>query len=96
MEGIDDKTIDSAFIQETLSELVKSAGFDFSGEVERSFGKKLDLGLFTRIPVVPGRLKYKAYKRFWGVFEQQNAFGIFDETNSYTKDYGEELTKTSA
>lgn len=92
LEGIDDKTIDSAFIQETLSELVKSAGFDFSGEVERSFGKKLDLGLFTRIPVVPGRLKYKAYKRFWGVFEQQNAFGVFDETNSYTKDYGEDDT----
>ena len=48
LEGIDDKTIDSAFIQEILSELVKSAGFDFSGEVERSFGKIL----FTLMVVI--------------------------------------------
>ena len=48
------------------------------------------LVLFTRIPIVPGKLKYKAYKRYWGVFEQKNALGLLNETNSYTKEYGDD------
>ena len=90
LDGIEDNVKDSAFVQDMVSEIIKNTGFDFTGEIERPFGENLDLGLFTRIPIVPGRLKYKAYKRYWGVFEQQNALGLLNETNSYTKEYGDD------
>ncbi len=88
LDGIKDKDIDSAYMQEVLAELVKSAGFDFAFEVDHSLGEKFTLGAFTRIPIVPGRLKYKTSVRYWGVAEQKNALGILDETNSYSSDYG--------
>ncbi len=90
LDGIEDNVKDSAFVQDMVAEIIKNTGFDFTGEIERPFSSSFDLGLFTRIPIVPGRLKYKAYKRYWGVFEQKNALGLLNETNSYTKEYGDD------
>ncbi len=90
LENISDQQVDVAYIQDALQEVVKSVGFDFTAEIEHQITKTFDMGIFTRIPIVPGRLNYKATKRVWGYFEQNNLLGVLDDTNSTEKDYGSE------
>ncbi len=97
LDGIKDRTIDSAYIQDALSTLVKGAGFDLAFEIDHKIGEKFTLGAFTRIPLVPGSLSYKASTRYWAVFEQSNTLGVLNETSSTTKDYGhDDITYSEA
>ncbi len=88
LENMSDQEINAGYIQDVLGQMVSNLGFDFGFEIEHQITKTFEMGVFTRFPVVPGHLSYKASTRYWGVFEQNNLLGVLDETNSNTKDYG--------
>lgn len=88
LENIGYQEVDSAFIQDALGKAIRAVGFDFEGEVEKQLTETFDLGVFTRLPLVPGRLRYKTTKRYWGIFEQTNLLGYIDGTEAGRKDYG--------
>lgn len=58
-----DGSIDSIFagadISSMISDSLKNGGFDLGVLVEYPFTRKLDLGAYANIPIVPGRLKGK-------------------------------------
>lgn len=89
LEDIDDVTVDSAYVQDALGKIVKGVGFDFGGGIERKFTKTLDAGIFTRVPVVPGRLGYKSSRRYWATFEETNLLGALSEVEDHSYDHGE-------
>ncbi len=96
LENIKSQSFDSGWIQDALTEAIESVGFDISGEVEHKVTKTFDMGIFTRIPIVPGRLKHKASTRYWGYFEQNNLLGYLDDTEKSEKDYGhDDMTYSS-
>ncbi|MCM1223631.1 MAG: hypothetical protein NC548_55200 [Lachnospiraceae bacterium] len=58
-----DGSIDSIFAETNISSMIsdslKNGGFDLGVLVEYPFTRKLDLGAYANIPIVPGRLKGK-------------------------------------
>lgn len=89
LEDIDEVTIDSSYIQDVLGKIARGVGFDFGGEIERKFTKTLDAGIFTRVPIVPGRLGYKSSRRYWATFEETNILGALSEEENHSYDHGE-------
>lgn len=97
LDDIKNKTITGPYIQDIISEAVKCGGFDLTAEVEHPLTKTFDLGIFTRVPIVPGSLKYRAHTLYWGYAEQTNFLGYLNDTESSDMDYGhEDFTYSSA
>ncbi|MGI5058658.1 hypothetical protein [Treponema pectinovorum] len=88
LEGLKANSVDSAFVQDALGKAIRAVGFDFEGAIEKKLTETFDIALFSRLPLVPGRLKYKTTKRYWGYFEQNNLLGYLNGTQSGSKDYG--------
>ncbi len=51
--------LDIAFSTDDITGILKNGGFDLGVLVEYPFTRKLDLGAYANIPIVPGRLKGK-------------------------------------
>lgn len=74
-------------------------GFDLFFELERKLTRTLEVGAFTRIPIVPGTLGYKASTCISGSFEIDNILGGSFESFQEGFQTGwtqEELTFTEA
>ena len=74
---------------------INSFGFDIFMHVERPLTKTFELGAFTRIPVVPGKLNYKISTRFSASVKQSNILGYLDNTASTETSFTTEETSYS-
>lgn len=70
------------------AEVLSNGGFDLSFEIERNWMPGLNAGLYTRIPIVPGKLDYKMSTKVWANFYEENLLGYLDDTEVHDKDYG--------
>lgn len=82
----DEKSVDNLDLN--VAKLLSSGGFDLSFEIERNWIHALNVGLYTRIPVLPGTLKHKMNTRVWAYFYETNALGYLDNTESHEKKHG--------
>ena len=82
----DKKTIDNLDLN--ASRILSNGGFDLSLELERNWFHNFNAGLYTRIPVLPGKLNYKMSTRVWANFYEANVLGYLDNTESHTSDHG--------
>ena len=85
---IKEQATDTSFILDTICSAVRNGGFDVELEVEYPVTRTLDLGVYSRIPVVAGVLNNKASTHYWGYFEQTNLFGVLDDSSFSKKEYG--------
>lgn len=83
-ENIKDKGMTS----DQLSEAVKSGGFDIALCVEKQVLDSLDAGVFTRIPVVPGRMKHKMTANMYAYYTENKLLGYLDETHADESGHG--------
>ena len=64
-------------ITDAISEAASQGGVDISFEIERPVLKRLDVGIFTRIPIVPGRLQYEMIENVYASFTEDNLLDEF-------------------
>ena len=83
-------------VVDNIFSVMSKGGFDLSFEVERPVLKRLDMGIFGRVPIIPGRLSYKMSRTMWAWFEEENLFndllnasGDNPFANRYDYDEGE-------
>lgn len=80
-----------------LADILSNGGFDLSLEVERNWFHNFNAGLYTRLPVIPGRMKHKMSTRVWAYFYETNVLGYLDNTEEHEKDHGhDDFTYSSA
>lgn len=82
----DEKSVDNLDL--SAGNLLSNGGFDFALEIERNWLHGLNAGLYTRIPLITGTLKNKMSTRVWAVFEETNALGYLNDTESHTNEHG--------
>ena len=80
------KSIDNLDL--SFGKLLSNGGFDLSFEIERNWLHGFNAGLYTRIPLISGTLKYKMSTRVWAIFEETNALGYLNDTESHTNEHG--------
>ncbi len=85
---IDMDTIDGGVTADQISEAAKNGGFDLSLEVERRVLRTLDVGVFTRIPIVPGRLGYKMTAYMYAYYVENGLLNYLSETEEHDSDNG--------
>lgn len=81
---IEDKTFNTNAI---VDDVLHGLGFDLSLAAEMPFPNYLELGLYTRIPIVPGTLKYSASMTATASYTTDNIAGYITDTNTTTKDF---------
>ncbi|MCR4822670.1 MAG: hypothetical protein K5873_07350 [Treponema sp.] len=69
-------------------DILSNGGFDLSLEVERNWLDGFNAGLYTRIPIIAGRLDYKMSTRVWAYAYETNVLGYLNDTESHDSDYG--------
>ncbi|MCR5725340.1 MAG: hypothetical protein K6G80_09675 [Treponema sp.] len=84
MENIDDEE----FTADKLNELFKTGGFDLTLEVEKQVRKTVDVGLFTRIPIIPGRMKHKMTAHMYAYYVENGFLNYMSEDESHETDHG--------
>ena len=85
------------FKTDYISEAVKNGGFDLSFAVEKQVLRTLDVGMYTRVPLVPGRLNYKMTANVYANFIETKALGFIDNTEEHSLDYGvDDITYSTA
>lgn len=102
------KFIDNDFsasdITGEISNILSNGGFDLTLEVERPVLKRLDMGVFTRIPIVPGTLHHKMTRTFYAYASEENLLDDLLNGNSrnrhlkYDKgetEYSEDASKST-
>jgi hypothetical protein len=77
----------SADIQSQISDAMKCGGFDLALAVEHPVLSTLEVGAFTRIPILPGHLNYKMTANAHAEATVNNILGTLDDTNSSDTDY---------
>ncbi|MBP5283196.1 MAG: hypothetical protein J6Y93_00830 [Treponema sp.] len=80
-----------------IGQIMKNGGIDLSLSVEKKILRTLDATLYTRIPVIPGKLTHKASARYWAYAYENNLLGILDDTEDRDYDWGhDDFTYSSA
>mgnify|MGYP007070222248 CR=1 FL=1 len=82
----DEKSFDNLDL--AFGKLLSHGGFDLSLEVERNWLHGFNAGLYTRIPLISGNLNHKMSTRVWAIFEETNALGYLNDTESHTNEHG--------
>ena len=75
-------------IPSDLGKSLQKGGFDLALEVERPIFRSLDLGVFTRIPLVPATLDHKMSMRAYAYYSVNNLMGVLDDSMETDSDYG--------
>lgn len=83
-----DSDASSPDIQGQIADALACGGFDLAFEAEHRVLRSLDVGVFTRIPILPGYLKHKMTANVWATATYNNILGILDNTNSSDVDHG--------
>ncbi|MBR1535686.1 MAG: hypothetical protein IJ630_01955 [Treponema sp.] len=84
----DSKTFDN--LDFSVADLLSKGGLDLSLEMERNFFHNFNAGLYTRVPIIGGKLDYKMSTRVWAYAYEKNALGILDDTEDHDYDYGKD------
>ena len=80
---------DSEIPEYDIAEIMSNGGFDLTLVAERYWLDGLSAGMFTRIPIIPGRLKHKMTTRVYAYFEEDNLMDfISDRDKELKKDAG--------
>lgn len=90
--GTDEDFVDDLEMAEQFQKALGNGGVDLSIYVERPiFGSMFEVGGFLRVPIVAGKLEYKAMRTVSVDFYQSNFLGkLNDESeNNVSKDMGE-------
>ena len=72
-----------------ISDLVTKGGFDLGFSVERPTVKSLDVGIYGRIPIIPGRLDYKMTRTMTATFTEDNLIQRITDDDGFDYDEGE-------
>ena len=88
MDGFKKDQVTMEYVSNAISEAIRNIGFDLFLEVEHKITRTFEMGGFTRIPIVPGKLDYVASTRYWAYAEQSNFLGYLNDTNSFKSDSG--------
>lgn len=72
------------------AKLLQNAGFDISFEVEKNILYGLNASVFGRIPVLPGKLKYKMSTSLNAYFYEDNALGILNDLEAHDWDFNKD------
>ncbi|MDE7139978.1 MAG: hypothetical protein K2O09_04375 [Treponemataceae bacterium] len=78
-----------------ISDLVTKGGFDLGFSVERPTLKSLDVGIYGRIPIIPGRLNYKTTRTMTATFTQDNLIQCITDGEDFDYEYDEGVTEYS-
>lgn len=79
---------DDGVTAEQINEAAKNGGIDLSLAIEKPLFNSLDVGVFTRIPIVPGTLKHKMTANVYAYYTENNLLGYLDETEESEHDHG--------
>lgn len=71
-------------------DILPNGGFDLTLEIDRNWFHNFNAGLYTRIPIVGGKLNYKMSTRVWAYFYETNALGYLNDTEDHDYDYGQD------
>jgi hypothetical protein len=82
-----DSNSQSKDIASQLGDVLKNGGFDIAFEVERNIFKSLDVGLFARVPVLPGHLTYKTTVNVTASAQIDNIIGALSGNDTTTTNY---------
>lgn len=83
-----DSDASSPDIQGQIADALRCGGFDFAFEAEHPVLRSLEVGVFTRIPILPGYLKHEMTANAWATATYNNILGMLDDTNSSDVDHG--------
>ncbi|MBQ7159621.1 MAG: hypothetical protein IJS09_09410 [Treponema sp.] len=78
----------SSTITSDVTSSLKNGGFDLSLAVERPLLKRLDIGIFARIPIMPATLNHKMTMNAYASYTVNNLLGYLDDTLETSNDYG--------
>lgn len=71
-----------------VQDALKNGGFDLALEVEHPiFGNILEVGGFLRVPILPGKLNYKANRKMTFEFYQSNFLGKLNDESETENDH---------
>lgn len=90
---LEDFSLDSAL--DRISGTAAKGGFDLAVAVERPVLKHLDVGIFGRIPIIPGRLDYKMSRTMTATFSEDNLIQRITDDGKFDYDYDEGETEYS-
>lgn len=77
-------------LKENLAEVLCNGGFDLSLSYEKKIVRSFDGTVYTRIPVVPGKLKNMASSEYWAYAYELNAMGLLSDSEVHDFDSGKE------
>lgn len=78
---------DTIFISDYITNILKNGGFDLGVLVEYPFTRKLDLGAYANIPIVPGRLKGKLSSSITASVKTPSLIDMFSSDGEIESDY---------
>ena len=90
---LEDFSVESA--TDKISDLVTRGGFDLGFLVERPTIKSLDVGIYGRIPIIPGRLNYKTAWTMTATFTEDNLIQRIKDGDDFDYEYDEGETEYS-
>lgn len=90
---LEDFSVESA--TDKISDLVTRGGFDLGFLVERPTIKSLDVGIYGRIPIIPGRLNYKTTRTMAATFTEDNLIQRITDGEDFDYEYDEGETEYS-
>ncbi len=92
LEGDDYENVDDTELNQQIQESLSNGGFDFLVELEYPLaGSRFELGAFARVPLLPGKVSYKASRSISADFYQSNFLGVLNDesTSENSHDFGE-------
>lgn len=81
-----DNEFETADISVDLADALRRGGFDLSLEVERPLLNTFEAGVYSRIPLVPGRLNYSMKKTFTASVEIENVLDYIQSSDDDEED----------
>lgn len=90
---LEDFSVESAI--DKISNVATKGGFDLALAVERPILKRLDIGIFGRIPIIPGRLDYKMTRTMTATFTEENLLQHLADGDDFDYEYDEGETEYS-
>ncbi len=84
---LEDFSVESAI--DRISSVAAKGGFDLGFAVERPTIKSLDVGIYGRIPIIPGRLDYKMTRTMTAYFTEDNLIQRITDGEDFDYEYDE-------
>lgn len=88
MQQFVDNTYSSSDIASQIGDALRCGGFDLAFEAEHKVLNSLEVGVFSRIPMLPGHLNYKMTANAWAYTTYSNILGKLNSTDSSDTDHG--------